>query len=141
MIVKGNHFCWASFCGNWCSAISLDHQPALHLPKISPLICVYMCHSMLIPFLPFPLVLWETEGIGPCDLVLQFSCIYVFTCLTSVLSCPCSNLLCCVFPLCYFLPIAPPLLCFHALPPHGVFSFLLCSPSLLACNEVTIASS
>lgn len=56
MMVKGNRLCWASFCSYWCSAISLDLQPALHLPKISPLICVYTCmslHAGSIPAFPF----------------------------------------------------------------------------------------
>lgn len=88
-------------------------------------VSTHVCHSMLIPFLPFPLVPWETERTGPCDLVLQFSCVYIFTCLPSVLNCPCSNLLCCLFPLCYFRPIAPPLLCSHALPPHGLLLFAM----------------
>ena len=129
-------FCWASFCSNWCSAISLDLQPALHLPKISPFICVYTCRSFHAGSFP-ALVPWETEGTGPCDPVLQFSRVYIFTCLTSVLNSPCFNLLCCLFSLCYFFAIAPPLLCLHALPPHP---YPLLFPMQM-CNVVTIASS
>lgn len=50
--MKENHFCWASFCSNWCSAISIDLQPALPWQKISPFICVYACQQLYAGSLP-----------------------------------------------------------------------------------------
>lgn len=57
-MVKGNLcFCWASFCGNWCSAINLNLQPGLRLPKTRPFICVYTHRSLHAG--SFPAFLWS----------------------------------------------------------------------------------
>ena len=141
--MKGNRFfCWASICSNWCSAISLDLQPALHLPKISPFICVYTCRSLHAS--SFPAFLWS-RGRQREQVHVIWSCnfhVFTFSPASPVPLIPLAPTSCAAFS--HFATSSPsPLLCcaFTCCPHIQVLSFFPCSPPSLACNVVTIASS
>lgn len=142
--MKGNLcFCWASLCSNWCSAISLDLQPGLRLPKTRPFICVYTCRSLHAGC--FPAFLWS-HGRQRERVHVIWSCnfhVFIFPPASPVSLIPLSPTSCAAFS--HFSTSSPLPLLFCAfmscpIPIHRL-AFFLSTPSSLMCNVVTIASS